>query len=363
MDSDVKLSVSCGRERAVVTLPPPVSGSQLHTTTLAALGAPAGSSLRLFHKGKVVVNDSTTLTLASGAKLMAMLTATTEREQIEAAQPERMRGFEEDDQRARTGNAARGPAARTSKAARSDGGSASRFGFGSLVPLEPLPPEARPSVGAASELLRSLATDPSILHLLQTHGWSVGALKELPPQGAVGVSASCLMGLNRNRGQEILLRLRTDDWAGLRPYSSIIPVLLHELTHNVHDDHDDDFKALCSLLTREYREHAATRAAGRTAADGPVAAPRVPEVEAPPEDRGYVLGGAASAAAIGAPPSAREAAAAAAAARHAGAAADAREPGERGRVPSWVTAGATCSCGLCGLCTEVAEPEPESAVD
>ena len=44
------------------------------------------------------------------------------------------------------------------------------------------------------------------------------------------------MGLNKNKGEEILLRLRTDDWAGLRPYLSVIDVLLHELAHCVHSD-------------------------------------------------------------------------------------------------------------------------------
>ena len=43
-------------------------------------------------------------------------------------------------------------------------------------------------------------------------------------QGYVGVSSSCLMGLNRNRGQSIHLRLRTDDWKGLRPYAAVVQV-------------------------------------------------------------------------------------------------------------------------------------------
>lgn len=43
-------------------------------------------------------------------------------------------------------------------------------------------------------------------------------------QGYVGVSSSCLMGLNRNRGQSIHLRLRTDDWHGLRPYEAVVQV-------------------------------------------------------------------------------------------------------------------------------------------
>ena len=88
----------------------------------------------------------------------------------------------------------------------------------------------------------------------------------------VGVSQSCLMGFNGNRGMEIHLRLRTDDWAGLRPYASIVDVLCHELAHNV-DDHDDNFKALKSTLSREYSLHLARERARRRSA----APPRAPD--------------------------------------------------------------------------------------
>ena len=37
---------------------------------------------------------------------------------------------------------------------------------------------------------------------------------EMPPEGKVGVSPVCILGVNINRGQEISLRLRTDDLRG-----------------------------------------------------------------------------------------------------------------------------------------------------
>ena len=94
------------------------------------------------------------------------------------------------------------------------------------------------------------------------------------------------MGLNKNAGQEILLRLRTDDGSGLRPYHSVIPVLLHELTHNVWSEHDNRFKALCSQLEREYKELAepgypATRTDANASSSGA-------------EDGGNMLGGAST---------------------------------------------------------------------
>ena len=108
---------------------------------------------------------------------------------------------------------------------------------------------------------------------MASHEFSVGLLAEMPPEGAVGVSQSCLMGFNRNRGMEIHLRLRTDDWAGLRPYASIVDVLCHELAHNVHDDHDDDFKALKSTLSREYSLHLARERAAPSVGGGARARP------------------------------------------------------------------------------------------
>lgn len=49
------------------------------------------------------------------------------------------------------------------------------------------------------------------------------ALRDLQPT---------LLGLNRNAGQEICLRLLTDDLTGTRSYLDVRKVLLHELAHN-----------------------------------------------------------------------------------------------------------------------------------
>lgn len=62
---------------------------------------------------------------------------------------------------------------------------------------------------------------------MKARKWSVGELIELTPFEA------SILGYNRNAGQLIALRLRTDDLSGFRHYDSIRKVLLHELTHNV----------------------------------------------------------------------------------------------------------------------------------
>ena len=63
--------------------------------------------------------------------------------------------------------------------------------------------------------------------------WSVGKLSEMPPEGKVGVSPVCILGVNINAGQEISLRLRTDDLRGFRRYGRIRETLIHELAHMV----------------------------------------------------------------------------------------------------------------------------------
>ena len=74
-------------------------------------------------------------------------------------------------------------------------------------------------------------------------------LAEMYPDGKVGVDPVCVLGLNRNKGQQILLRLRTDDLQGFRKFLSIKQVLCHELTHNVsHMPHVIGLNELCSLL-------------------------------------------------------------------------------------------------------------------
>eukprot|EP00320_Phaeocystis_rex_P020693 CAMPEP_0119086838 /NCGR_PEP_ID=MMETSP1178-20130426/139502_1 /TAXON_ID=33656 /ORGANISM="unid sp, Strain CCMP2000" /LENGTH=334 /DNA_ID=CAMNT_0007069999 /DNA_START=37 /DNA_END=1041 /DNA_ORIENTATION=+ len=262
------------RDRSVTVSLPPTLG-ELRSAIRCALELPTGS-LRLLSKGKVVDGDNSALPadvgIKDGAKLMAMFSAQESLDAASVAKPERLRGFEEGDMQQRTG----GLGGRGSGVARGPS-TASSYRFHRTQALEPATtPQfamgATPGPDAAAVLLRRLASDSCILSLMEKRRWSVGLLAEMPPQGLVGVSSSCLMGLNRNRGQSIHLRLRTDDWEGLRPYEKLVEVLLHELTHNRFDDHDDDFKALNSELRREYMANLAVYRSARSAGDGPVAA-------------------------------------------------------------------------------------------
>lgn len=356
MDVTAKL----GAKSASLTLPSESACiADLHAAIRQAFALGDDALLRVLIKGKALSGDNNaalaaaTPRVSSGAKLMVMVTKAEERNEVVEAKPERMRGFEDDDARQRDGGVG-GP---STVAAYRTSAQTDRFRFHATAALPALPPGATPSVAAAEATLRELASDRAILAILKEHQWSVGSLKEMPPEGQVGVSASCLMGLNRNRGQTILLRLRTDRWDGIRPYQTLIEVLLHELTHNVHDDHDAKFKALNSQLNAEYRRHA--RALQGQAIEGAAgrAPARAAEAPAAAVDEGHVLGGGEG----GAPSlSARDAAAAASAARAAAAEAKAA----RARVaadPSW--ASSLCACGVCllpgrnecGVCVAAAE--------
>eukprot|EP00127_Corallochytrium_limacisporum_P004941 Clim_evm15s195 gene=Clim_evmTU15s195 len=104
---------------------------------------------------------------------------------------------------------------------------------------------------AAMALLERLNSDPGIRAVMKKRKWLVGKLHEMEPEGKVGVSEVCILGYNKGKGMEIALRLRTDDLSGFRYYETIKKVLIHELTHMVYNDHDDDFKKLNSELTKE----------------------------------------------------------------------------------------------------------------
>ena len=115
----------------------------------------------------------------------------------------------------------------------------------------PVPAGIRPPASAALRMLHRLARDPGILGIMRKHKWRVPLLAEMHPEGKVGVSEACVLGYNVNAGQEIHLRLRTDDLRGFRRYQRVRETLVHELTHNVWSAHDDNFKTFCSQLTRE----------------------------------------------------------------------------------------------------------------
>ena len=125
----------------------------------------------------------------------------------------------------------------------------SQYCFGGIQTLPGLPNES-----TARSILEELSVDIGVLAVMEKHKFKVGTLCELYPEGYVGVSDVCVMGLNEGNGIRILLRLRTDDLKGFRKILSIRKVLFHELAHNMHSDHDNKFYMLMRQIEREVVE-------------------------------------------------------------------------------------------------------------
>jgi len=222
-----RLAAECGVDRDTIKLLPPRARSVLRLST-------AGNTDRL----------AVDAGLAPGMRVMMVASRPGE---VAAALAQRdlprMRGFAEEEvllatRRRRSSAVAAGPPP-----------PGERFTFGRFETWET--PGLNPPSATALALLHRLAADPGILGIMRRHQWSVGLLKEMPPEGKVGISPVCILGLNVNKGQEIHLRLRTDDLAGFRRYRSIRDTLCHELAHMVWSEHDSNFKALNSQLLRD----------------------------------------------------------------------------------------------------------------
>jgi hypothetical protein len=133
--------------------------------------------------------------------------------------------------------------------------------------VRPLPYLPRPERSLA--LLERLKDDAGIRAAMRQHKFSVGLLTEMDPAAYTDSNhegTTRILGLNRNAGEVIELRLRTDAGDGYRDYKTIRKTLCHELAHNVHGPHDKNFWDLCRQIEREVAA-GDWRSGGRTVAD------------------------------------------------------------------------------------------------
>ena len=89
---------------------------------------------------------------------------------------------------------------------------------------------------------------------MRKHKFSVPLLTEMNPDEHTQSNhegTSRTLGLNRNAGEVIELRLRTDAHDGYRDYKTIRNTLCHELAHNVWGPHDKNFWTLCKQIEKE----------------------------------------------------------------------------------------------------------------
>lgn len=133
--------------------------------------------------------------------------------------------------------------------------------------------EPLPGLGGAERsraFLHRLRDDPGVRAAMRKHRFAVGLLTEMDPAAntqATHEGTTRLLGLNRNRGEVIELRLRTDAYDGYRSYRAVRDTLCHELAHNVFGPHDRDFWDLCHRIEREVQAGDWT-SGGHTLAEG-----------------------------------------------------------------------------------------------
>ena len=123
------------------------------------------------------------------------------------------------------------------------------YTFHMIIPLPYLPNPDR-----SRKFLERLRDDPGIKAAMRKHKFSVGVMTEMNPAEHT-THESKTLGLNRNRGEVIELRLRTDAYDGYRDYKIIRDTLCHELAHNVHGEHDRKFWDLTRSIENEVRQN------------------------------------------------------------------------------------------------------------
>lgn len=111
-----------------------------------------------------------------------------------------------------------------------------------------------PRAEDALQLLRRVGAE--VKGIMRKHGWFLPLLTEF---SGFSKSGADLLGMNRNSGQVIYLRLRhpssdrtlTDSFL---PFEDIIGTMLHELAHNTRGPHDEVFYKVLEGLEEEWYE-------------------------------------------------------------------------------------------------------------
>ena len=140
----------------------------------------------------------------------------------------------------------------------------SQYTFVTLRPLPYLPNPQR-----SLQFLQRLKDDAGIKAAMRKHKFTVPLLTEMNPIDHTQVTnegTQRTLGLNRNGGEVIELRLRTDAYDGYRDYKTIRKTLCHEMAHNVFGPHDQNFWNLCKQIEKEVAV-ADWRSGGKTVGD------------------------------------------------------------------------------------------------
>ncbi|KAJ3011974.1 hypothetical protein HKX48_006543 [Thoreauomyces humboldtii] len=243
--TDIRFTVSYRGTPHSLTLPSETTYAALSQllAQIPSIALPP-SSQKLVVKGRSKFDPSETLSemkLTEGAKTMLV-----------GSQPADVEALRHATERAEANRTRDARAVRSTLKSSSTSSVSLHYTFHVLTPL----PEFR-DADRARGLLARLKDDPAIRTIMAQNAWSVGTLLELHP------AERTILGYNRNAGESIALRLRTDKLDGFRHYPEVVKVMLHELAHMVHSPHDDKFHALDRKLNADYK-----RFTGRTIGEG-----------------------------------------------------------------------------------------------
>ena len=178
-------------------------------------------------------------------KIVLMGATTAEVEELESDISERKARMERRRGALKAGRKVKAEKYRDSKKVQDE----ARYTFHTIRPLAYLPNPEK-----SERCLERLRDDAGIKASMRKHGFSVGLLTEMNPAEHT-THESKTLGLNRNRGEVIELRLRTDAYDGYRDYKVIRHTLCHELAHNVWGDHDRNFWNLCKEIEKEVEQN------------------------------------------------------------------------------------------------------------
>lgn len=183
------------------------------------LGLPP-QTVKLLAKGKILSDEDR----LPGSKIMVI-----------ASSPESIEAMKTEAQRQLDIAARRASATHTKGAVKSTKKQSSHYRFHTIEALQHLHEPSK-----AQKYLERLASDRSIQRLMEKHQLSVGLLTEMDPR-LYTTHDSKTLGLNKDGGAEILLRLRTDELDGYRDYRGVKSTLIHELVHNRVPEHPRSF--------------------------------------------------------------------------------------------------------------------------
>jgi hypothetical protein len=194
--SSTTLQVSYRGQTLPITLPTDSTVLTLKQALETTLSVPP-THQKLLSKGHRL-NDSDLLSSLPSPKLMLLATAPTTISEINSHKPTI---------RTRSPYAVKLPSSKSASSTPD-----STYTFHRIIPLPHLP-----NSDAARDLLDRLVHDRGIIAIMKRYKWSVGALVEMDPAEHTYVDHKTL-GLNRNKGEVIELRIRTDEYAGFRQY-------------------------------------------------------------------------------------------------------------------------------------------------